>query len=319
MKICPTCRTTYSDDGLNFCLEDGSVLTFAAAETPETVLMNQRTTAPGGPIAQPTWGTQAHQHPVQTKKSSKAWLWVLGILGLLAVVCGGGFIGFFAYVASITDANNVANNSNRRIAQKSPSPSPSPGSSPNASPSPSPFDSGEVQTIDLSDWAKNYSIWGSNEFTDGELIVSAKSKGFYYVVLADEEFDTGGATLRVTVRNVDNAPSSLGYGLVFHSDPTPLTNDYAFLIDTKKKRFRVIRHEPKNERPVVAWTSSTLIKEGTEENVLEIRDKGDTVECYINGQMATSFKNATGPRSGSAGLYSGDGVRAGFKKMEIIS
>jgi hypothetical protein len=26
MKICPQCRQTYSDDGLNFCLNDGSVL-----------------------------------------------------------------------------------------------------------------------------------------------------------------------------------------------------------------------------------------------------------------------------------------------------
>ena len=27
MKICPRCQTTYADDNLNFCLEDGSTLT----------------------------------------------------------------------------------------------------------------------------------------------------------------------------------------------------------------------------------------------------------------------------------------------------
>ncbi|MEQ1923696.1 MAG: hypothetical protein ABL952_14410, partial [Pyrinomonadaceae bacterium] len=36
MKICPRCQKTYSDDNLNFCLEDGSVLTQAAAEPPQS-------------------------------------------------------------------------------------------------------------------------------------------------------------------------------------------------------------------------------------------------------------------------------------------
>ncbi|MBK8304301.1 MAG: hypothetical protein IPK98_13175 [Chloracidobacterium sp.] len=38
MKICPRCQKTYSDDNLNFCLEDGSVLTQAAAEPPPTMI-----------------------------------------------------------------------------------------------------------------------------------------------------------------------------------------------------------------------------------------------------------------------------------------
>ena len=41
MKICPTCRKTYQDDNLNFCLEDGAVLTVASNEPPPTVMMGQ--------------------------------------------------------------------------------------------------------------------------------------------------------------------------------------------------------------------------------------------------------------------------------------
>ena len=109
----------------------------------------------------------------------------------------------------------------------------------------------------------------------------------------------------------------MGFGLIFHSDPTPLTKDYAFLIDSKKKRYRIVRHEPEKETPVVAWTNSAAIKDGMAENVLEIRDKSGTVELYINGQMVTSIKNTFGYKGGVAGLYSGDGIKAAFKKLEI--
>ena len=37
MKICPQCRQTYTDDGLNFCLSDGSILDAAPAPEAKTV------------------------------------------------------------------------------------------------------------------------------------------------------------------------------------------------------------------------------------------------------------------------------------------
>ncbi|PYS98120.1 MAG: hypothetical protein DMF63_17470, partial [Acidobacteria bacterium] len=111
MKICPTCRTTYDDDGLNFCLEDGSVLTFASPDTAPTVVMEYaRPTNPSpSPTGVPaTWDAQ-HQPAFSMqpkKKSSKTWIWVLGILAILVLVCGGGFVGFFVYVASIANTNS---------------------------------------------------------------------------------------------------------------------------------------------------------------------------------------------------------------------
>lgn len=43
MKLCPNCKTTYSDDTLRFCLTDGTNLISAASSTEKTVEMSGRT------------------------------------------------------------------------------------------------------------------------------------------------------------------------------------------------------------------------------------------------------------------------------------
>ena len=316
MKICPSCRRTYTDQDLNFCLEDGSVLTIAGNVPAETMIMGEpRPTQPnpafGGQQIQSTFDNQP-KYSMQPKKSSKTWIWVLGIFAILILLCGGGFVGFLAYIGSKAN-NNITDG-------RTPTPrsTKSPGSAtPDASPSASPFNSGDVQTVDLSAWAAGTSAYGTKEFIDGELVMGSKQKGFYYVLVAPAEYSTDSATTQVTARNVSDAATSMGLGLIFHSDPTPLTKDYAFLIDSKKKRYRVVRHEPEKETPVVAWTNSAAIKDGMAENVLEIRDKSGTTELYINGQMVTSIKNTYGHKGGVAGLYSGDGIKAAFKKLQI--
>jgi len=174
-----------------------------------------------------------------------------------------------------------------------------------------------MESVDLEPWVKEFSAYGNTEFTNGEFIMSSKKKGFYYVLVAPEEYKTEKADTRVTLRNVDNAAGSLGYGLIFHSNPTPLQQGYAFLIDTKKKKYRVVHHEPQSEKSVVSWTSSPAIKEGAEENVLEARDLDDKIELYINGTMVTSIKNVYGYSGGVPGLYAGDGVKVAFKNLEI--
>ena len=104
MKICPQCNTKYDDDTLNFCLEDGNVLSPAPSgdAPPPTVMVPD----PRESIRQhPAGMTQVHdevqtspRHHVPQQKSSKRWLWVLGILFGVAVLCGGGFIGLVALV-----------------------------------------------------------------------------------------------------------------------------------------------------------------------------------------------------------------------------
>ncbi len=323
MKICPTCRKTYADDNLNFCLEDGSVLTFASNEPPATVMMGQpRPTDPTAVFPsspnqgiQSTYGQQAPQpySMQQPKKSSKAWLWIVGIVGIILLLCGGGFAGL-VLIGMQADRNQASSNStnpppnNSRV---------NTSASPAASPFSSTTSSADVENVDLAFWVKDSSVWGTTEMSGDEFLMAAKQKGYYYVLVAPDEYTTDGKNVRVTVRNVDNANSSLGYGLIFHSAPTPLTKDYAFLIDSKRKKYRVVRHEPSKETTMVSWKDSNAIKDGTQENVLEARDKGITIELYINNELVTSIKDQFGHPNGVPGLYSGDGAKIGFKKLEI--
>ena len=77
MKQCPRCSQTYSDDQLNFCLEDGELLTAYATEppptryaddAPPTVVLNEaRVTNPAnwhaGPLP-PSTNTPVDKAPV---------------------------------------------------------------------------------------------------------------------------------------------------------------------------------------------------------------------------------------------------------------
>src|SRR4030095_6284377 len=151
-------------------------------------------------------------------KSSKTWLWVLGILGLVVLICGGGFAGFFVYMASIANTNTVANNSKWSTNSSTRS-----NSNTTKNTSPSPDTSAKVQQIDLGSLIKeSATLYGFTEFTDGELLMASKEKGYYYVLVTPDDYKTDGAQTRVTVRNPDDADSDLGYGLIFHSDTKPL-------------------------------------------------------------------------------------------------
>lgn len=319
MKICPTCRKTYQDDNLNFCLEDGSILTAASNEPAPTVMMSQPSPTDPSPTFGSPQGIQSSfgnnpQYAPQPKKSSKTWLWVVGIIGILLLLCGGGGLLGLVFIASQTEvASNNSTPPNPPPTNKGTT-FPSNSSSPTTTSPPS----GNVEDIELSMFVQKFSIYGTTEMVGDELMMAAKQKRYYYVLVAPDTYSTADATVRVTVRNVDNADSSLGYGLIFHSDPDPLQKDYAFLIDAKKKRYRVVRHDPANETAVVPWKSSTAIRDGSQENTLEVRDKGSDIDLYINDQLVTSIKDTYGHPDGVPGLYSGDGVKVAFKKLAII-
>lgn len=321
MKICPRCQKTYTDDNLNFCLDDGVVLQQAGGGEPApTVFMNEprptnpQSAATSQPHVTPTWNTAPQQYGGgPQKKSSKAWIWVLLVLGLVVVLCGGGAIGGLIYLGSITE-NNLANTNTNSRTTSITTKTPKPGASPTASSTPV---SGEVQTVDMSDWADDPLEDAIQEYSNGEYILGTKQKRYYYVVVA-KNYKTNGATTHVTVRNVDNADSTLGYGLVVHSFPQPLIGDISFLIDSKKKRYRVVKHLPGSETAIVNWTNSTAINGGSEENVLEVRDANGKADLYINGQLVKNISTSEANSDGVPGVYSGDGVKAAFKNLEVI-
>lgn len=316
MKICPRCQKTYADDNLNFCLEDGSVLNqYGSAEAPETVMMNEPRITQPQPQAEPGWSVAPQQqqpYSVQPpKKSSKAWVWVLLILGAVVLLCGGGIVGVIFWAANRVDnaemfpaSNSRATNTGSKSTNSSTSTSFTPGRD-------------DLQTLDLSRWVQEFSVYSVTEFKDGEFVISAKKNGFYNVVVALPQYTTQLADTRVTVRNINNASGNFGYGLVFHSNPQPLQQDYAFAIDTKRKRYRVVRHAPKEEMVVLNWTNSNAIKAGSEPNVLEARDFEDRIDLYINGTMVTSIKNLYGYAGGVPGIYTGDAIKIAFKDLEI--
>lgn len=313
MKICPECQKTYSDDALNFCLDDGANLTpaeIAGSSIPPTVLLNQPRSLTSNQSfgnqtgGQSNWNQNPNQFSVQPPaKKSKGWLWALGILSGLTILCGGGFVGFVFWAASLDDANRNANGvSNADNWQKSPTLA----------------NRNTTQKINLSEWDKGDTDIGTTEITGGEFLMSSKKKGYYYVICAKENFyKTENATIKATVRNINEESSNLGYGLVVHSDPEPLMQDYAFLIDSESGKYRVVRHADGEEIVVEGWKRSTAIKDGTQKNVLEVRDENKKMNFYINGVFVKAIDNKDGFKGGVAGLYSGDAVKIAFSDFEI--
>lgn len=187
-----------------------------------------------------------------------------------------------------------------------------------ATPTPVPAAAGEgLQEIDLSEWVKKYSKWGNTSFARGDLYMSAKHNGFFYVLVAPEDYTSRAMITRVTLRNVTGGRTNLGYGLVFHSDPEPLVKGYAFLIDTVKKRYRVARHASGEEYGVIRWTNSTYINGGKAENTLEAVDKGSETDLFINHKFVTSIKNTYAHDNGDPGLYTGGFLKVAFKGLSI--
>ena len=113
MKQCPTCRTTYTDETLRYCLADGASLIDVGSEAETVVRPGVRVdipsqaypTIPNAPAA-PAKGSPVLKIVVA--------LLVLGFLGLLGL----GAAGAFFYINS--GGTNVA------VASPSPSPTPAP-------------------------------------------------------------------------------------------------------------------------------------------------------------------------------------------------
>jgi hypothetical protein len=130
MKICPSCRQTYTDDDLNFCLTDGSFLTSAPDNEPKTAYMN-----PTRVTNQTNWGQQQSYQPpavwgnqqniqqqqtgypmrFQTQNQTLPTIsLVLGILGIVTVCCYGGItLGAAALITGVIALNQEKSDPNK--------------------------------------------------------------------------------------------------------------------------------------------------------------------------------------------------------------
>lgn len=137
MKQCPRCQHTYTDDQLNFCLEDGELLTSVSSgssssgydDTPPTMILDQaRVTNPASwpesPPASPPvrWqGAQDLQTPgfgqqyVAARDQTLPTIsLILGILSLLLICCYGGiWLGLPAAVLGFLGMRNADGDSSR--------------------------------------------------------------------------------------------------------------------------------------------------------------------------------------------------------------
>ncbi len=305
MKVCPQCNKQYEDESLNFCLDDGSVLNrsedVSSTAAPTVFMDKPPSTALNTPAEtqqqRDTVETPARYEP-HTKSGSKSWLWVLGILGAIILMCGGGLVGLGLIGAFVEeDEPEIVAKPDRPM-------------------KPSAKDDRRLRrTLNLARWYVSENDYIRAESEGKELILRSKPRYFY--VILSKDLRTYDASVKLTVRNKEGLRSNLGYGLVVHSNPLEvLDKDYAFLIRTEKQEFRIARHSGKKESNVVGWTSFPSIKKGKQPNVLEVRANGKDMNFYINGVFVRTEKDFSNYKSGVAGVYTSGDEPIGFSEME---
>jgi Bacterial SH3 domain len=124
MKQCPTCRTTYTDETLRFCLADGGIL-FDLGKEAETVTRHG-VRIDVQPPSYPTIPVAGEQRPAKGNLVLKivAAVLILGFLGLLGLGAAGALFYFNSGGTSVA------------VASPSPTPTPVPTRSPSPSPTP---------------------------------------------------------------------------------------------------------------------------------------------------------------------------------------
>lgn len=130
MKTCPKCNTRYSDNNLNFCLNDGEYLTNFGDDSPPTVVMdapritnqtnwNDYQAPPTAPLAQGTYQAQnisnqpfgASAFNQSLDKTLPTVSLVLGLLSVLLICCHGGIpLGLAAIITGFLGMKNVTGN-----------------------------------------------------------------------------------------------------------------------------------------------------------------------------------------------------------------
>jgi len=151
MKRCPTCKRTFADDSLAYCLDDGSPLVSEAGPDSEATLVSPSPAPPPPPTQFAQYQPAASSFGAAPKR--RVWPWVVG--GLLMV-----FFLVIAIVAVIAIPQIVkkSQNSNRvvvNVPTPEPSEAPSPKPEDSTSPTEAPTDEDVVQT-QLTDLEKRW-------------------------------------------------------------------------------------------------------------------------------------------------------------------
>jgi len=94
MKRCPQCRRSYSDETLNYCLDDGSTLVYGSADEPATaVLPNEGATRIRPASDQPELRSELEPDPPSATSGPGQKSWVISAI-IVAIIAAGGFFAF---------------------------------------------------------------------------------------------------------------------------------------------------------------------------------------------------------------------------------
>ena len=336
MKRCPNCHRTYTDEALNFCLEDGTPLVAAAggplenSETqrysppPPTQVYRPASPAP----QQPPMVNRAPQYPgqwsplpqQQQRKSSAVW-WILGGLAVLVVI-GIGVVVMILAIASINSQSNsnrvvVNNNTNRNTnINRWGNSNSTRNTNSNSASLPSSF----TDDFAAQKWTVASSDFGELWYDNDEYHMRSKPKTYIVMYGPSNDYNTENAIVQVTTHNIDGVSPDAGYGLVVHGERSKEDNleDYAFLIFTgPNPQYKVLMHKGGSETKLVDWTPSRMIRTGTSTNELEVRIKGNQLAFMINGQLATAVTDTANFKRGRAGFYTTDVHEVAFDDLKI--
>ncbi|MDQ5844903.1 MAG: hypothetical protein M3539_06355 [Acidobacteriota bacterium] len=337
MKRCPSCNRTYTDTSLNFCLDDGSPLAVDTGMDPnatirytdvhdtnsppassrqQTPLLNQVEAS-----AQPRqW---APTPPVHARKKSSAVWWILGGVVIVGVI-GVGLVVMLIALASLgsnsngnTNANANTRNVNARVVNRN-------GNTNNANVgnvnSNATLPSSMTDDFSEAKWGTGNFAYGDISYENAEYRMRSKKESYLVMYAPSNDYNTTDATVRVTARSVDGTSPASGYGLIIHGEKSAAgqLEDYALLIYTgPEPKYEIIKHKNGNQTAVVPWTSSRVIRTGSNPNQLEIRANSAQLTFYINGQYVDRITDTENFRHGLAGLYTSDTPEVAFDDLEI--
>lgn len=349
MKRCPSCNRTYTDESLNFCLEDGTPLISGevAALDPNATIRYTDARTTGAPQSGSSHGVVADPPPTavyqpqtplvnqvdsmsrpqqwappsaQPQKKSNAVWWILGGVVVVGII-GVGLVIMILALASISSNKNAnVANSNSRTSNRN---SNANSNTANVSNSNSNTNAPLTFTDDFSEakWGTGNFTFGDIWYKDGEYHLRSKESAYLVMYAPTNGYDTENATVSVTARNVDDTSVSFGYGLIVHGEKTKegQLEDYALLIDNSDQpRYKVIEHKAGSETTLVPWTNSGVIRSGTTPNRLQIRVKGTQLSFYINNQYVDRITDNDNFRRGKTGFYTSDSTEVAFDDLEIV-
>jgi hypothetical protein len=341
MKTCPTCNRSYTDASLNFCLEDGTPLVNSPApgidpnatirytdarDTKPPVQVERPPAAPTYQMPPPVaghgsaFGQQQSAMPVAgraAKKSNALW-WILGGALVLGVIVVGVAVMILALASMGSNSNANSNRSNansRVVVNRNANTNMNVNANSNAN-----LPSSLTDDFSQDRWGTGSYPFGDIWYADGQYHMRSKDKTYLVMYAPSNDYKTGNATVRVTARSVDGTPAPSGFGLIVHGERSKANEleDYALLIYTgSEAKYEIIKHKGGEQSAIVPWTTSTVIRGGTNPNQLEVRARGSELTFYINGQYVDRITDTENFKGGVAGLYTSDTAEVAFDDLEI--